>query len=65
MRRMLIALAGCLALAGCGGVSNNRSVGLNNVPLPRGAPTVLLRSTPCAGLGLQRIALQRSREGGK
>jgi hypothetical protein len=37
MRRMLIALAGCLALAGCGGASNNRAVGLKNVPLPRGA----------------------------
>lgn len=37
MRRMLIGLAGCLALAGCGGASNHRSVGLKNLPLPRGA----------------------------
>jgi hypothetical protein len=37
MRRLLIALAGCIVLAGCGGVSNNRDVGLKDLPLPRGA----------------------------
>jgi hypothetical protein len=37
MRTTLTVLATCLLLAGCGGVSNNRDVGLNNVPLPRGA----------------------------
>lgn len=30
-------MAACLLLAGCGGVSNNRDLGLKNVPLPRGA----------------------------
>jgi hypothetical protein len=35
--RMLIALAGSVALAGCGGVSNKRDLGLTNVPLPAGA----------------------------
>jgi hypothetical protein len=37
MRTTLTVLAVCLLLAGCGGVSNNRDVGLRNVPLPRGA----------------------------
>jgi hypothetical protein len=37
MRKLLIALAGALLLAGCGGISNNRSVGVKNVPLPHGA----------------------------
>jgi hypothetical protein len=35
--RMLLALAGCVALAGCGGASNNRDLGATNVPLPAGA----------------------------
>jgi hypothetical protein len=35
--RMLLALAGCAVLAGCGGASNNRDLGLKNVPLPAGA----------------------------
>jgi hypothetical protein len=34
---MLIALAGCVVLAGCGGVSNKRDLGLKNVPLAPGA----------------------------
>jgi hypothetical protein len=46
MRKMLTALAGCLLLAGCGGVSNNRSVGVKNVPLPRGAQ-IQARVTVC------------------
>ena len=37
MRRMLIGLAGCIVLAGCGGASNHRAVGLKNLPLPHGA----------------------------
>jgi hypothetical protein len=37
MRTPLTVLAVCLLLAGCGGVSNNRDVGLKNLPLPHGA----------------------------
>jgi hypothetical protein len=46
MRRMMIGLAGCLVLAGCGGASNHRAVGLKDVPLPRGAH-VTARVTVC------------------
>ncbi len=37
MRKTLTMLAACLLLAGCGGVSNQRAVGVKNLPLPRGA----------------------------
>ena len=34
---MLMALTACVAVAGCGGISNRRDLGLKDVPLPRGA----------------------------
>lgn len=35
--QLLIALAGCAVLAGCGAGENNRSIGTRDVPLPTGA----------------------------
>ena len=34
---MLMALVGCVVLAGCAGATNRRDLGLRNVPLPPGA----------------------------
>jgi hypothetical protein len=34
---MVIALAGCVVLAGCGGATNRRDLGLKNIPLPPGS----------------------------
>ena len=39
-------VAACVLLAGCGGVSNHRALGLKDVPLPRGAQ-ILARVRVC------------------
>ncbi len=44
--KTLMGMAACMLLAGCGGASNNRDVGLKNVPLPRGAQ-VMARVRVC------------------
>jgi hypothetical protein len=37
---MLVVVAGCIGLAGCGAASNQRDLGPTNVPLPSGAHIV-------------------------